>query len=619
MRWTSWRTFTWFFLALSLALFSLLIFRAWYIPITHDEASTFFFYVQTGNYIPYKAHAYTNNHVLNSMLSSWCYNAWGAHPFVLRLPNLIAFPVYCLGLYLLARQMQNVWARFALVALFLLIPNLTDFFALCRGYGISLACMLFGIYWLLQHFSKPAAWRVALFFVSWHLALAANMTLIVPLALLTFFLTLHLVHKWNRRRWLEIVWILFSLFLLAKWIKFALYYRSLNLLDSGSPTDLYTTTFVSLMELMHENTHLLVQLIYIAVFVFSVIHVFLFFWKKPELEFVYTPLGLSFCCFLGLVVMIVLQNWVLLIYFPDNRAALFFYLFFALMFCFVLDRRNNAVSQGVGALLFISHIFYMLNAVNFTHFRYPFYHTMPDSFMDYLVQRQKQSELPITVGGHINREMNYTFANYQLGSPLNPMHIPSRMEMNCDYYYARSEESVYYRHFYTPVMRDHFGRELLKRRFPLQSAVLFESTSFPMIDDWQPYYNLLDTIISDLPKQKCYEALVELDFVQVPAPFSAELVLEVTDKDKRTVSRSRATLHWLVANLNGDKRRFRLLTDPLPEEAHRIIVYIWNINKEHYILQPRRLRFAQLKGMGASVVIPEQFYRLFPDFSKAHL
>ena len=77
--------------------FVIVCLRAFLIPFSHDEAATFFFYIQSDNYLPYSAHVYTNNHVLNSALANICYHLAGSHRFVLRIPNIIAFVLLILS------------------------------------------------------------------------------------------------------------------------------------------------------------------------------------------------------------------------------------------------------------------------------------------------------------------------------------------------------------------------------------------------------------------------------------------------------------------------------------------------------------------------------------------
>ena len=130
--------FTLFAMLMFSVAFIVIILRAWHIPITHDEASTFFFYVQTGEWRPYVAHAYTNNHVLNSALASLSYRLFGSHPFVLRLPNVLSFILLAWGVYrLCVNHLRSLAGRFCLLSLTVLTFNLLDFFQLSRGYGLS--------------------------------------------------------------------------------------------------------------------------------------------------------------------------------------------------------------------------------------------------------------------------------------------------------------------------------------------------------------------------------------------------------------------------------------------------------------------------------------------------
>src|SRR5688500_14357872 len=122
------RYFRWFYLATCFVVFVLVCLRAYHIPFVHDEITTFFYYVQNGDFLPYRSHAYTNNHVLNSMLTTACYRLWGSHPFVLRLPNLLAFIALAVGVYRFFRHVPALPARLLLVSFFLLTFNFLDFF-----------------------------------------------------------------------------------------------------------------------------------------------------------------------------------------------------------------------------------------------------------------------------------------------------------------------------------------------------------------------------------------------------------------------------------------------------------------------------------------------------------
>jgi hypothetical protein len=64
--------------------------RAALVPITYDEAATFFHYVHHGKFLPGDAHWDANNHILNSALTIVSNRFFGDGEFALRLPNVLA-------------------------------------------------------------------------------------------------------------------------------------------------------------------------------------------------------------------------------------------------------------------------------------------------------------------------------------------------------------------------------------------------------------------------------------------------------------------------------------------------------------------------------------------------
>ena len=83
-----------FYVGLFVFLWGYLWLRAIYTQLTHDETATFFRYIQPGLFMPYAHELSANNHILNSILSYFFYSVFGVSPMVLRLANLLAFPLY---------------------------------------------------------------------------------------------------------------------------------------------------------------------------------------------------------------------------------------------------------------------------------------------------------------------------------------------------------------------------------------------------------------------------------------------------------------------------------------------------------------------------------------------
>lgn len=133
-----------------LLLFSYVIFRGFSLGITHDEALTYKI-IQGDEILRNTA----NHHWLNTHLSAFFSSLFGAKEFVLRLPNILSFALFWFYLYRIAKTFLS--SSFTQIALILLLcgnPFVLDFFSLCRGYGISLACITASLYYLFKIFQS---------------------------------------------------------------------------------------------------------------------------------------------------------------------------------------------------------------------------------------------------------------------------------------------------------------------------------------------------------------------------------------------------------------------------------------------------------------------------------
>ena len=100
-----------FFISATL-LFFVVAFRSYFVPFNHDEAATFFMYIQSGKYMPFYSQVDANNHVLNSFLGNICFHLFGSSPFSLRLPNLLGFVVLIFGTYKLSQQLNYTATKY---------------------------------------------------------------------------------------------------------------------------------------------------------------------------------------------------------------------------------------------------------------------------------------------------------------------------------------------------------------------------------------------------------------------------------------------------------------------------------------------------------------------------
>jgi 4-amino-4-deoxy-L-arabinose transferase-like glycosyltransferase len=137
--------FNLFYAVIALVAFVIVAIRSYAVPLSHDEAATFFFFIQSGNYMPFYSQVDANNHVLNSFLGNICFHVFGDSPFALRLPNLLGFVIMIVATYSISKHLRQLGSKVFLTAALLFSFHWLTFFSACRGYGLSMALLIFWV------------------------------------------------------------------------------------------------------------------------------------------------------------------------------------------------------------------------------------------------------------------------------------------------------------------------------------------------------------------------------------------------------------------------------------------------------------------------------------------
>lgn len=610
------RLFNHLYFVVCAKIFVLIALRAFFLPINHDEASTFFFYVQSNNYLPYKAHVYTNNHVLNSALANICYHLAGSHRFVLRLPNLLSFLVLCFGVFRFFRFLHSRSSKVMLAVFFILTFNFLDFFEMCRGYGLSMAFLLCGLALLQDYFSDKKFRQLLLASLCLQLALAANLTLVIVLVLLAAALFVFQLRHRLLFRFNNLVLQALNAGLLAYWIKFSFFYRKKGVLDSGAGDDYWLVSFRSLMSFIYGTDYLWMQLLVIVLSATLLIWGLVTFFKKFGIDKLFDPRWFYLIQLSALVTVFYLLKQFMKVNYPEDRTGLFFYLFFALSLTFFADTLPALVTRLSAGLFAAASLAFFVWSYDLQSFTSYFYHVMPKKIYSRLEQEFLKDQQIFTVGGHRNREMNYTFANYRGGSMLNLMDSPGEMHMNCDYYYALKVEEPWYRHFYEEIEQDErWGRVLLRRKQKIQRRDIEGlSRGQQHYAGNAEFHEFLRFDSSALSSQNCIEAEIVMKFNKVPKPFNAFLVFSLDDANKSALQYKPAILYWIADDLNGQTRRLRLTSAAIPSGFKQGVVYLWNIDKKEIDITLEELRVRELNAPGINVSVPASYYPYISQF-----
>jgi hypothetical protein len=130
---------------LGIILFLYIAHRSIYLSFVHDESQTFKGLAGLCNF-----ENSANNHLLNSILMTFSRKIIGNQEWSLRLPNVLSFLLYFMGIYFLIRKEKKLSLILLFIGIVFLNPFLLDFFSLARGYGISLGFLSLSLLYLLK-------------------------------------------------------------------------------------------------------------------------------------------------------------------------------------------------------------------------------------------------------------------------------------------------------------------------------------------------------------------------------------------------------------------------------------------------------------------------------------
>lgn len=127
-------------------------YRAYAMSFTIDEAMSY-------NYVLglWEGDLRANNHWLNTFLMKVTKAVFGPWEWSLRLPNILSFVLYGLGVFGLLKRAKSDLVFYGATAILLFQPIYLEFFALARGYAMGVGLFAYGFY-LLVTLHEPSRW-----------------------------------------------------------------------------------------------------------------------------------------------------------------------------------------------------------------------------------------------------------------------------------------------------------------------------------------------------------------------------------------------------------------------------------------------------------------------------
>ncbi len=604
--------FTSFFWTVAIFVFIIVACRSYLVPFSHDEAGTFFMYIQSGNYLPFHSQVDANNHVLNSFLGNVCFQVFGSSPFSLRLPNLLGLLLLILATFRISNHLQNLPSKVFLTCSLLLSFHWLSFYSACRGYGLSMGLLLMGIALMLEYindFTNQKKFIFSLLF--FQLAISANLILIIIVLLLNGIVVLIQLFNKILFKPLHILMWLIHFGGIYYWLSFSFYLQENGALYYGAGDSYWKVTFVSLIQLLVGYSTPVLK--YFLVSLFGLTMILVIYLNKSSLlkittQFKKPNFSLLFAFTLSvLCIGFYLMHKIMGVNYPEDRTGLFYYLFFVLCFVFTLDLlplKYNKIILYAGSAVFVVHFAFHLN---FRKHSLNVYETIPEHFYSTLINEQAKSTERITIGGHIVRELFYGFMNYRHQGELYSADPTEVMQMNCDYYIATKLEEKYYKSYYDVIDTEpDWGFVLLKRKEKINRTLVYQVKDLRFKNDNNEFigiYGCNDTLLNNT---KPLIAEIDFDVHEMPVPLNAWFVLQVNDSTEQAVYFKRYPLQWSGYNLNGRNHiKCSVITGNLPRKSSKIACFFWNIEKQRISLKVNSFKIYQIDGNGVEYQAPD--------------
>lgn len=584
--------------------FVYLALRAFHVPILHDEMASYIHFIQCHSFIPFYSHPDANNHILNSALATLSYSVLGNDAFSLRLPNLLVFIVYAVYILKFTKLISGFWTRLGFITVFLFSHNFIEFFAIERGYGLSMAFLMMSIYHLVKLRNSQKVKHHIAFGVAFTLALTANVLLIYTnLTLFALYVFIIIMH-YKRQSSLVKTAFFANLFFLSATLVFYIYlllhYQNIGSLYSGASDGFWGITVKSLVKLILESSNGL--FLSLAVF-FTLIPSLLILSRvnKIRLLLMEMPVALIFfLLFAANVCALIIGHYLLGINYPDERLAL--QLFPLLMGAFVFsveEVKQRWISPYKTLLLiplFAFPIHFFFNS-NLTHSSLWSSESIPERFYHRMEKEIENHPEQADMGGYLMRTLCWSY--YIIHGDLNMPHIQTSLYPDTFHHYqiVDTSKSPYFSDLYTCLDSDEATHlSLVKRKRNLNYTSLKHIVRSEKEVVTGEYYNILkDT--SGVYLGKTLRVNVEMCVSCDAHPFKAEFVIALKDKNDKVITYERIALNWKRDSYNGDRVNFKdsIFISDVPENTKSLIVYIWNIEKEVFEVRTIDIEIVEVK------------------------
>ncbi|MFB6257846.1 MAG: ArnT family glycosyltransferase [Flavobacteriales bacterium] len=577
--------------------------RAYFVPFSHDEAATFFHFVQSGEFIPYTGILWdANNHLLNSLLAHISFLAFGSSEFALRLPGLLLVPLYFYFHYRIAQRLKRPIPRWSYLLAIFLTHYIVEYLTYCRGYGMSLAFLAGSIHFAMSYYEgkKPKAFYGSIAFSL--LALLANLSLLYPVLILLVYgailFSLRFPKLVGRDKLRGVTSFLVGGAGLAFCIRFLFDLKAEGALYMGGGSFM-EVSLKSLLQCFFHSDGTFYQG-YAILLGLIALFAFLASCHKSGSHFLSSE-KLPGYLFLGPLIAFHSAHYLLGVNYPEDRAVIYLYPLLVAALCFGADQLHSSNIRWIvlpAPLLLLLIPLYSLSMINLTHQTHPPFRQqrIPERFIETIHERSKGWKQKATVAGYHLRHFVYAFHNYRNGGKLNPFYRRGYPTPVADIQIADKSDTSAFKEAYKTIDHDPItGYSLLQRKERLEREKLFTRTVKGTEGRVQkPFFDLFSSKeFADSLRGRTIIMEFDLAIHSPSKPFEARVVTDITDKNEKKLYYNYFRFDWLRYRWDKGKGfHYSSFVHKIPEKAENFSLYLWNPEKSRFRIDSGKVRFS---------------------------
>ncbi len=380
-------------IALFILLWTYLWIRANTVFYASDELVSKWGYMISWNPFPYQGFLSGNNHFLHSFLGGLFIRLFQSDDIlVVRLASLLSFPLYFWSIAGLRKFFQETVNFYLLLITLSCTAFVLEYFGLARGYGISLALLVFALQQTLLFFIHGKAMHFLLSALAWVLSVYANLTLL-PVALAGLIYLAIFLWRERNTKWLSVI--VLALLPMGYIIKYAFYLKQAGELNFGGQEGFVSDTVHSIVPYLWNANHFSVDAILIVASLSIALTMILILIRTRNPFNIHIVFPLFFVLAVG---SIVLQHWILGVDFPLNRGAIYLVVLFFSGLSFTLDHWKN---KWMGYPVILLTLFFFGLHFNFKISIYYYYEHYDEALLTNI--KDEVYGIPPSTGGRNHR------------------------------------------------------------------------------------------------------------------------------------------------------------------------------------------------------------------------